>query len=160
MKRATVFARVACLAIFFGTPALSDSYNDRLTAAHQLLKTANEDALMQTRIELIVRQNVQQYKEANPSVDSGLYARALHNALEKDAQTMLDMRARYYANRLSLTDIQAWTRMLETPVGHKIVLSTPDMMSALYAADTLWVRNAISVAQQNVQNIKSGSSKL
>jgi hypothetical protein len=143
---------VVLLALACGAAATAQTNDDqKLAAAHELLKTVDEPVLFDTRIDLIAKQGVDQFRQAYPAAsddDVAAYDRLLREELSSHSDALQEFQAQYYAQHFSLQELRDWNAFYKTELGQKIANSAPEMTRDVYGVDLLWVRTSVSKAYE------------
>ena len=143
--------RFAAVAIVFsslagGAAAETDDAAARLAAAQNMFAVEHREQNEALRIELLVDRSKQQFKTVMPNASDAdilRYGTLLREELQRDMPQLMQLRAQYFADHFTLSELQDWTRMLQSDIGQKIVGAEPGMMRDMYNVDYAWVQAAV-----------------
>ena len=150
MVRLLVLAACFAFGLSAAAHAADDDQDTRLAAARQMMTAGHDQDMQRVRIELIVARAQIQLREMRPGIPPGAvdhYGQVLREELTRDRARLDELKARYYADHYTAADLKAWTAMLNSDIGQKIIASEPGIMKDLYGVDELWVENAMTRTQ-------------
>jgi len=150
-----LFALALASLLSFGAAAhAADDAAARLAAAHELLRASKTAELQAVRIDLVIDRAKEQLKQSAPNLsdtDVAEFAAILKEELERDVDTLVELRAKYYADHFTAAELKEWTRMMQSDIGQKLTDAEPDIMRDMATVDYLWMKGAMARAGARMQ---------
>lgn len=142
------------LVVFTAAPAAAASYESARRLADATALRTEVDKAIGDAVATLRNQFAQQ---GVPQDKADQFLAAFRDALESDAQTLVDDLTRVYADRFSDAEIDDIVRFYQTPTGQKLVTLQHEIAQEQTRAIARWIVAAAQKASENIA-AKTGSS--